>query len=567
MKTYADFGIRIERGDTGEVRAVCPECSPHRKPGNQNERDLSVNTERGVWNCHHCGWAGNLEAGADKKTNVIGYEANLSESVVRYMAGRGISKETLITHNTGYKSGEPGKPGAIMFPRYKRGLCVAIKYRRHDKQMWQSTNPASCFYNYDNAAKSKESALLITEGEIDSLSWTEAGILANASVPNGAPPPSAKNLDKFFEFLNDGLKDKFSSYILATDNDEPGKMLREELAERLGPHKCSIVAYPDGCKDANDVLVKHGAEKLREIHAAAKPLPVAGLYSAGDVESAVLDLYQCGLKPGLSTGWPNMDDFYTVREAEMTIITGIPGSGKSTWLDALTVNLHRNHGWKFAYCSPENWPIQRHIASIIEKMSGKPFGKDTQYQARIEQDEMLCYLDAMRENFYFTQLRDRDMKIDSILDVMQAAIDRHGVKGVILDPWNELEHHRPANISETEFISSALGKIRRFARLNNVHVWIVAHPTKLKKNDDGTYPVPRLYDIAGSAHFFNKADNGIAVHRRELKTPRVEIHVQKIRFKEIGKPGACYMNFVYSSGTYLPAEVYQQECESKPSKF
>ncbi len=306
------------------------------------------------------------------------------------------------------------------------------------------------------------------------------------------------------------------------------------------------------------MLANHGWEALNKVYQRAKPYPIDGLYTTEDVWDAVRDLYQAGLRPGVSTGWPTVDECYTVRTCEMTVVTGIPGSGKSTWLDALTVNLYLEHGWKVAFCSPENWPVQRHIASIAEKLTEKPFAAPTPTAPRMTQQELERAMDEINGAFFFTQLQDKDMHIDGVLDVMQAAISRHGVKGVVLDPWNELEYHRPTNLSETEFVSEALGKIRRFARMNQVHVWIVAHPTKLKRNEDGSYPVPRLYDISGSAHFYNKADNGIAVYRKDPRGNDVEIYVQKIRFREVGQLGRVDMRFIKDSGTFLEIQGQQQ---------
>ena len=554
MELYADYGIEIPEGAEGEVRAICPRCTPGRKSHHQGEKDLAVNVDSQTWFCHHCGWADGLK---DEKNSQPKYERptyepnNLPQGMIDYFAKRGISKSTLDKANVGYLQPQGKQSGAIQFPRYKKGEVVAIKYRTHDKRMWQSKNPEPCFFNYDNALQSGQDTLIITEGEIDALSWMEAGFYNVASVPDGAPAVTAKNLDKKFAFLEDGLAENFRTFVLSVDNDEPGQGLERQLADRIGRHKCLRVNYPTHYKDINDILIDFGGGKLHEIYKNAKPYPIDGLYTTEDVWDAVMDLYRVGLRPGESTGWATMDKHYTVRPCEMTVITGIPGSGKSTWLDALATNLYLQHEWKIAFCSPENWPVQRHIASIAEKLIEKPFAAPTPSAPRMTRDELERAMQEINGAFFFTQLRDSDMHIDGVLDVMQAAISRHGVKGVVLDPWNELEYHRPPQLSETEFVSEALGKIRQFARMNDVHVWIVAHPTKLRKNEDGTYPVPRLYDVSGSAHFYNKPDNGIAVYRKDPKGNDVEIYVQKIRFREVGQIGRVDMRFIKDSGTFL----------------
>jgi twinkle protein len=84
------------------------------------------------------------------------------------------------------------------------------------------------------------------------------------------------------------------------------------------------------------------------------------------------------------------------------------------------------------------------------------------------------------------------------------------------------------------------------------HLWLVAHPTKLTKDPkQGTYPVPTLYDISGSAHFRNKADMGLSVWRDVMNEHSpTEVHVQKVRFRECGRIGKCELYFDVVSGRF-----------------
>ena len=143
------------------------------------------------------------------------------------------------------------------------------------------------------------------------------------------------------------------------------------------------------------------------------------------------------------------------------------------------------------------------------------------------------------------------MTIEKILELARQAVTRYGINGLVIDPWNELDHSRPANLTETEYISRCLTRVRRFARNHHVHVWLVAHPIKLRKNEDGTYPVPTPYDISGSSHWRNKADNCLTVYRNvEADDHCVELHVQKIRFRQVGKVGAVELMWNPINGQY-----------------
>jgi twinkle protein len=336
--------------------------------------------------------------------------------------------------------------------------------------------------------------------------------------------------------------------VLAVDNDTPGQTLEAELARRLGPERCYRVTWLAGCKDANDVLLQHGAEVLADCIRQARPYPLEGILSGADLVDDVARLYMEGLPGGVSSGWINVDRYYTVRPGEMTIVTGVPSHGKSQFLDALMVNLGREHDWQFAVCSPENLPVSRHIAKLIELSTGLPF-RDGPRQ-RLSLDALPSALQWLHDHFIFVA-PDDTMTIPAMLATAKRLVMRHGIRGLILDPWNEFDHSRPSGQSETEYISICLGQIRRFARNHGVHVWVVAHPQKLYRRDDGTYPIPTPYDISGSAHWRNKADNCLTVWRDENEPDQpVRLYVQKVRFREVGTVGMVELRWNKVNGRY-----------------
>ena len=257
----------------------------------------------------------------------------------------------------------------------------------------------------------------------------------------------------------------------------------------------------------------------------------------------VLREYSNGVQGGEKTGWSNLDEFYTVRPGELTIITGIPGSGKSNFVDALCVNLIKNNEWRFGLFSPENWPLQRHTQTLLEKLLNKSFAP-SRYGERMTPAGAKEGVDILDDYVKFIAPKSEILSVNTILKYARILCLQFGIKGLIIDPWNEVEHSFKG-LSETQYISQELTKIRRFARFNGIHIWVVAHPTKLMKNASGKYDPPTMYDIAGGAHWRNKADNGICVYR-DFETNQTDIIVQKIRFKEIGTLGSASLKYSYT---------------------
>lgn len=279
--------------------------------------------------------------------------------------------------------------------------------------------------------------------------------------------------------------------------------------------------------------------------------------SALDYSEQVAELWRKGLPPGDKTGWPSVDKHYTVAPGQLSIVTGFPGAGKSEWLDALMVNLSMQ-SWKFAVCSFENLPVELHISKLMEKLSHKPFGNGP--NERIREDELNEYCDDISRNFRFITAKNGSISLRKIVDVgAKYLLPDDGLKrGLVVDPYNELEHWRPPGMSETEYVSEQLSFIRNWARANEVHVWIVAHPAKVPR-ENGKLPTPRPDMISGSAHWWNKADCAITIWRdpERPEDRAVDIIVQKVRFKHIGKPGCVTLNYDRITGCYTEPPAAQ----------
>jgi hypothetical protein len=149
---------------------------------------------------------------------------------------------------------------------------------------------------------------------------------------------------------------------------------------------------------------------------------------------------------------------------------------------------------------------------------------------------------------------DEDADLGWALERCATAVLRYGAKVVVIDPWNEMDHVRPPDMSLTEYTGFAIKQFKKFAKKYGVHLIVVAHPSKQKKNEDGTFNIPSLYDISDSQHWFNKPDVGLVVHRENEDTTIVRI--AKSRYHDtIGKPGDVRFRFIRDTNRFDCVEI------------
>ena len=539
---YAFYNIEIPAGKTsGEVQTLCPQCSHTRKK--KTDKCLSVNLDKKAWYCQHCQWKGAII----DRPEVVKYEVpewknntTLSDKVLKWFESRRITASTLnkmkITEQLEWMPQVSKEVNCICFNYFYEGRLINTKYRDGAKHFKMHKGAELIPYNIDCLATAKE--VWIVEGEMDALSLIEAGIENVISVPNGAQP----NLTFFDRFMPSF--DHIEKIHIAVDNDAPGIELRNAIAERFGKDKCDYIVFND-CKDANEFLLLNGAFALRDAANSFTEFPMVGVFSITDFLPDIENLYNYGLPAGADTGMWGFDQHLKFHKGYLTTITGVPGHGKSDFLDHIIVKLLQRHGWKGAFYSPENRPTELHISKLLKKISQRPFmGQD-----RMTQDEIYEALYLLENSIYFVK-PEKDFTLESILSKVAELKNRRNIDWFVIDAWNKLEHQYSE--SETKYIGQSLDKLVNFCERYNVHCFLVAHPRKIAKRDGKNYDIPTLYDIAGSANFFNKTDNGITVYRN-FDNNTVEVHIQKVKFSHWGKVGQ--QNFTYDTATGLYVET------------
>lgn len=427
----------------------------------------------------------------------------------------------------------------VCFNYFKNAELVNIKFRGPKKSFKLSKDSELIFYNLD-ALEGEETGVIV-EGEIDTATLIECGIYNVVGVPNGTAPKNSKmNLD----YLNNCWENfsTLKSVIIAVDNDEVGKYLKEELGRRIGKEKCKVVTYPDGCKDPNEILVKLGKQAVQDFIATARDWPIEGLVPMDDQFEELVSYYEEGYPPGLASGFTGLDPLLTFFPGHLTMVTGVPGHGKDEVANELMVDLSVKHQMRWAVFNFEE-PPSIHSTKLMEKFTRKAFAFRSNPFHRMSRQEFERAVVFIEEHFYQVNVGQIDVSMEGIIKKAIELVMRYGVNGIIINPWNYLEHRLKPGQSETHYISEALTVLINFLWKYGVHCFLVAHPSKVQKDKKtAKYEVPTLYTISGSAHFFNKTHNGICVYRHH-DTNITEIYVQKVKWYWLGQTGWTSYNY------------------------
>ena len=546
----------------GAKQGICPLCSSSRQPKNQKAQCASYDWERGLGTCHNCDTSFQLHTyqrkGASEKVYVrpqVTDVPKVGTKVEQWFESRGISPQTLQDLRVGEGPEwmpQTGKSeNTILFNYFMGDQLINIKYRDGRKNFKLFKGAEKIFYNID--ATVGYDSCVIVEGEMDVLAMHEAGIKNVISVPNGATLNS-NNLD-YLDNCIDYLDDK-TKIILAVDTDEPGQALKQEFIRRLGAEVCYLVDFED-CKDANEYLLKHGKEQLRDIIDRSSQVPLEGVSTLYDIEDELKDFVNNGFKPGFQVGLPNFDKIFSTYTGQFITVTGIPSSGKSDFVDQMVVGYNNNYGWKTAFASPENQPTYLHAHKLMRKT-----WQDMPLPSDIGGSKWNSVADHVNDNYFFIDM-DR-YTLESVLRKGAELVKRKGIKCLVIDPFNKVRDVDCKTEDVNRYTMEYLTKIEIFAKKYDVLVFIVAHPTKMYKGQDGKIEEPTMYNIKGGGEWYDASYHGLLVHR-DYEAKTVKAKVLKVKFQNLGENGAeAHFKWEPKSGSFMPQVTEGIEDEAMP---
>lgn len=492
-----------------------------------------------------------LENAGIAETSSTSGLAKVGPAALKWFKSRGISPATLaqlpVGDGTAYFPDVDKKLPAIFF-KYGEGWKARSFPEKH---FVAGKGLKRTFWNLSQVLRGKLDVVYLVEGEPDACALVEAGIPASKVLachgakdkPTEGDPKDAAG----YAYVTDGLEaglNKVKRFIWCGDNDGAGRLLREDMLKLLGVARFHFVDWPDGVKDANDMLLSDGGEALGDLVSEGHlPWPVDGMYRLSELpEPAPMTLWE--------PGFPEWERKVMLAPRTLSVVTGHPGHGKTAVWNQIWFNVIKRYDIGFFGASFETRP-KPHVRRQLRTLFHGILERDMNDGERATADAWI------NDRYLFAVHPQQRPTLEWFLELAEIAVIRHGVRVVQADPWNRFESSRTGGERDDEYVLRCLRVLYQFATDMNVHVQILAHPAKMEGARRGHPPV--LEDIAGAKHWDNVVDQGFTVHRPkmyekgQIKTEAAFYH-RKARFDELGYPCRLGLDYRAKQGRFVSVD-------------
>lgn len=485
-----------------------------------------------------------------------------SPALGAFLLERKLSRQTLAQLRVG--------SATDWFPDAEKKLpSIRFKYREGykarsypDKYFVSGKGFKLSFWNLDAVLNGPLDTVFITEGEFDACALVEAGIPPDRvlSVPNGAnekrdqdiPADEVLGYQYVKEALAEGLA-RAKKFVWCGDSDGAGAVLRADMVKLLGAARFHFVNWPEGCKDANDVLKTDGPEFLHDLVChGSLPWPVKGLYVLSDLPEPPPLIKWYPFQPLSSNDViypPDWKEKLALAPTTLSVASGHPGMGKTQCWNYLWYRIVRQYDQRACLASFETG-IKPHVRRQIRTLYSGKLEKDMSDAEKSQADRWI------NDHYLFMVHPDQTPDLKWFLEMAEVAVIRHGVRIFVLDPWNRMESQAAPGEHKSDYVLRCLRTMAIFCKDFNCHVQIIAHPSKMDSSRRGTAPL--LEDISDSKSWDTVVDSGFVIHRPSIyeganRKTEVDFHYRKSRFaEELGYPCVLKMKLNLSNGCYEP---------------
>ena len=520
----------------------CPYCKPNDK------NTFSISLRSGQFQCKRasCGAKGNMitlmhdfnfSLGRDvdlyykrERKNYVRMgkmkEVTPKDEAVDYMQRRGISQATTDKFHVTLKS---DTDNIIVFPFVDtKNELICCKFRKIDfvkgvdkNKEWFMRDTEHILFGMQQAQE-YDKPLVITEGQIDSMSLAEAGVPNAVSVPNGCN--AFTWVPSCWDYIH-----QFTEVIVFGDNENGKITLSEEIGQRFRSLKVSVVQDRDyiGCKDANEILQKHGKEALLHAVENAKLIRTSKIISMSEVEAIDLQKLE-----SVKTGFKRLDNAlgHGIPFGSLVVVTGKRGEGKTTFVNQMVAEFLEQDIKCFEYSGElQNYVVKGWLDNQISGIKSLTNAQIQKINAWYK-DKMFLYDNTMV-----------DEEEEDVFQLAEEAILKFECRAIIID--NLMTAMNNVNCEQVyQQQGNFTRRLAKLAKRYNVVVILIAHPRK-----GNTVTDPDV--IAGSGDIANAADIILSYVRHE-KDQDDERHIELMKNRyNSGRRlmGANALKVIYSS--------------------